>query len=633
MNRSLVTWNGWSVWLLTGLLVSGAVIGSGATAIATPASMAHFVKMRWPAAARLGPDGTLYFMYDPDGIRQLYKVPPGKTQKDAVKLTDFRDGIGGYSVSIDGRWIAITAALGGSEQYDLYLLDASTDKIEPIFENPAVVYGGVIWRRDSKALAYQANDENPADFHVYTMELSDRKPRKVFAGKGSNSPVDFDSAGAKLAFATTHSASFTQLFEVDLKSGAQREITPAGEQWSFEPIGYTADDRHFLVNTDYKGDLKQIHAIELATGAIRPLLSELAGKELDGGGMNPDRTVLAVMVNEDGYSSLYLRHASGAFDALPTPNLPKGLIGNVAFQGSAMLYAVNNANTPGVIYQWDMKRPEQPGVALTEADTQGIDVSAFRLPEMVHYPSFDGMKIPAFLYLPTDYRDGQKIPFIVQYHGGPEGQYRPGFNRAFQYLVSRGFGVMAPNVRGSSGYGRAFLEADNYKDRQKSVRDGIWAAKYLIDREMSEPRRIAAWGGSYGGFMTMAVITEAPEVFGAACNVVGIVNFETFLNQTKAYRRHLREVEYGPLSDVEFLRSISPIHKVDRINIPLMLAHGLNDPRVPVGEAMQIAVALKKRGVDVEELYFPDEGHGFAKEENRLLYHEQLAKFFETHLK
>jgi len=251
----------------------------------------------------------------------------------------------------------------------------------------------------------------------------------------------------------------------------------------------------------------------------------------------------------------------------------------------------------------------------------------------VHYSSFDGEKIPAFLYLPKDYREGRKIPFLIQYHGGPEGQYRPSFNRSFQYFVSRGFGVLAPNVRGSSGYGKAFLEADNYKNRHKSVKDGIWAAKYLVDEGFSDQKRVAAWGGSYGGFMTMAVITEAPEYFGAACNIVGIVNFETFLEQTKDYRRKLREVEYGPLEDREFLKSISPIYKVDRIDMPLMLAHGLNDPRVPVGEAMQIAVALKKRGMPVEELYFADEGHGFAKEENRLLYMQVMAEFFERYLR
>ncbi|MCO6437542.1 MAG: S9 family peptidase [Phycisphaerae bacterium] len=595
--------------------------------------ISRFIKIKSPGNAQLAPDGTLYFVHNPDGIRQLFKVPNGKTQEDAVKLTDFRDGIGGYNLSDDGRWITLSAAVGGSEQYDLFLLDTQNRKLEPVLEKPDVVYGSSVWRRDSKGFAYRANDQKPAEFHVYYYHLDERKSTPVYAGKGSNAPVDFRRDASKLVFATYHSASYSQLFEVDLRSKQQREITPAGEEWSFEPIGYTADEKEFLVNTDYKGDLKQIHAIDLATGKIRPLLPDLVGKEVDSGSLNQDRTILAVRVNDDGYSTLQLRRAGGDFAPLATPDIPRGLVGNVVFQADTLLYSLSNANTPGTVFRWSMSAPDNAPVPLTEPDTQGVDVARFRLPQLVRYPSFDQRSIPAFVYLPFDHKPGTTIPFITYYHGGPESQFRPGFNPAFQYFVSRGFGIIAPNVRGSNGYGRAYLAADNYKNRATSVRDGVWAAKYVIDQGLSEPRKIAAWGGSYGGFMTMAVITEAPELYGAACNVVGIVNFETFLKQTKDYRRHLREAEYGPLSDPEFLRSISPLYKVDRIDMPLMIAHGLNDPRVPVGEAMQVAVALKKRGVDVEELYFPDEGHGFAKEGNRLLYYEQLAKFFEEHLR
>lgn len=591
-----------------------------------------YIKMRWPGAADLAVDGTLYFVYDPDGIRQLYRVPPGGTQKDAVKLTTFPDGIGGYSVSDDGKRIVLTAAIGGSEQYSMYLLEASSGKIDPLFVNPQHVYATPLWRRDSKAFAYRSNETSSADFHIYVYDLETKQSKKVHEAAGSHAPVDFNRDGTKLMVSKYTSASFSQLFEITLATGETREITPQGEEWSFDAVGYDAVDRNFIVNTDYQGDLNTIHTIDLQTGVVKPVLTDLAGLEIDYGKLNEDHQVLAAVVNEDGYAALHLRKTSD-FSPIQAPTLAKGVVGNVRFQGKHLLYALDNANTPGLIYRWDFNKPAEPGVALTTADTQGIDVSKFRLPELVHYPSFDGTKIPAFLYLPGDYSKGKKIPFIVQYHGGPEGQYRPSFNRSFQYFVAQGFGIIAPNVRGSSGYGKKFVEADNYKDRMKSVKDGVWAARYVIDQGYTDKKMVAAWGGSYGGFMTMAAITEAPELFGAACNVVGIVNFQTFLEKTKDYRRKLREAEYGPLSDPEFLKSISPLYKVDKIAMPLMIAHGLNDPRVPVGEAMQIAVALKKRGMDVEELYFPDEGHGFAKEENRLLYFKELAKFFEKHLK
>lgn len=594
--------------------------------------ISKFIKMRWPGRVTLAPDGTLYYVYNPDGIYQLYKVPVGKSQKEAIKLTNFEDGIGGYSLSEDGKWIAITASVGGSEQADLFLMDAATDKKETLFENPEVVYGSATWRRDSQAFAYRANDDSPSDFHVYIFDVKTRAHSKAMSGKGYHYPVDFNSDGTKLIVGKYNSASFSQLFEVTLSTGDLREITPKGEEWSFDPVGYTADDRSFLVNANYRSDLKTVYSIDLGNGKLSPVVSDLKGHETDFAGLNDERTVLAVGINEDGYRTLHLRRTSD-YGPMKTPKMEKGIVGNIDFSAKHMLYSLNNANTPGVVYRWDMTRPDEPGVALTLADTQGIDVSKFRLPELVHYPSFDGTKIPAFLYLPSDYEKGKKIPFIVYYHGGPEGQYRPYFSRSFQYFLSRGYGIIAPNVRGSSGYGKAYIEADNYKNRYKSVKDGVWAAKYVIDQGYTDRKKVAAWGGSYGGFMVMAAITEAPQLFGAACNIVGVVNFETFLKQTKAYRRHLREAEYGPLSDPEFLKSISPIHQVHKIETPLMLAHGLNDPRVPVGEAMQVAVALKKRGIEVEELYFPDEGHGFAKEENRLLYYEQLVRFFDKHLR
>ncbi len=592
----------------------------------------RYIKMRWPRSAELGPDQTLYFIYDPEGIRQLFKVVPGKQQKDAVKLTSFPDGIGGYSLSEDGRWIAITASAGGSEQADLFLMDTTTGTMKPLFENPDVVYGSVVWRRDSNGFAYRANDESPSDFYVYVYNVRDKSHKKVYAHKGYNYPADFSRDGRKLVVGRYNSASYSQLFEINLRTEDAREITPKDEQWSFDPVGYGPGDRTFIVNANYHRDLNGVHEIDLSSGKVKPVLSDLDGFEVDFATMNFERTLIAVGVNDEGYRTLRLRQTK-SYAPLPTPKLEKGIVGNVRFRNRTLLYSLQNARTPGIIYWWNLGAPGASARAVTQADTQGIDVSTFRLPELIHYPSFDDTKIPAFLYLPTKYEQGMKIPFIVYYHGGPESQFRPYFNRAFQYFLSRGYGVIAPNVRGSSGYGKAYLEADNYKNRYKSVKDGVWAAKYVIDRGYADAKQVAAWGGSYGGFMVMAVITEAPALFGAACNVVGVVNFETFLKQTKAYRRRLREAEYGPLSDPAFLRSISPIHKLDRIDTPLMLAHGLNDPRVPVGETMQIAIALKRRGKEVEELYFPDEGHGFAKENNRLLYYERMARFFDKHLK
>jgi dipeptidyl aminopeptidase/acylaminoacyl peptidase len=612
-------------------------IGALATAwLAIPAvaagdtpSMAQFIKMRWPSSGTLTVDGSFYYVHNPDGLYQLYRRMPDSTQ--AKKLTDFPDGMSGYRTAPDGKWIVVAAAAGGSEQDDLHLLDTSTNQLAPLFVDSETVFGSVLWKRDSSGFAYRANKENKSDFNVYIHDLATGKSRRVMDRAGYYYPVDFNATGDKLVVGKYNSASHSQLFEIDLHDLATREITPADEAWSFDGAGYTPDEKHFLAVTNYRGDLSNLRTIDLASGAIAPFAPELDRYEIDGAGFNHERDVLAILANEDGYRTLHLR-AMPENQPLPTPKMGKGLVGNVNFCKADMLFSLTNANTPGIIYRWSRKTPDQAPVPLTEADTQGIDVSKFALPKLIKYKSFDGLEVPAFLYTPPGHTPGTPIPFIVSYHGGPEGQYRPGFSRSFQYFLTRGFGVLAPNVRGSSGYGKKYLEMDNYKLRMDSVMDGVWAARWLVKNKYSEAGKIAAFGGSYGGFMVVATITQAPNLFGAACDVVGIVNFKTFLERTKAYRRKLREAEYGPLTDPEFLESISPIHLAHRIETPLLIAHGKNDPRVPVYEAEQMYAKLKELGRPVEKLIFEDEGHGFRKEANRIEFYETLADFFEKHL-
>ncbi len=593
-------------------------------------SMAQFIKISAPSSGDLAPDGTFYFIDDPDGVYQLFckKSPTGA----AKALTDLEDGISGYSLSDDGAWIVFGASIGGNEQDDLYLLNTKTEKIEPALVDRETVFGSVVWQPDSKAFAYRANRESKNDFYVYVYDLETRESKRVCDKSGYFFPADFSPDQSRLMVGKYNSSTYSQLFEIDLKSGAIREVTPTDEESSFGAEGYLADGKSILVSTNYRGDLRTLRKLDLTTGAISPVATDLGEHEIDGVAMSHERTLAAIMLNEDGYRTMHLRTLPD-FKPVDGPPCKKGIIGNVRLRGNDILYRVESSNDPGVMFKWSRTNPKDAPVAMTEAELQGIDLASFSLPELIRYKSFDGLEVPAFLYTPKDFKKGTPIPFIVSFHGGPESQFRPGLVRSFQYFLSRGFGVIAPNVRGSSGYGKRYLEMDNYKKRMDSVRDGVQAAQWLVDNGYSKQRMIGAYGGSYGGFMVVATITQAPKLFGAACDVVGIVNFKTFLERTKAYRRKLREVEYGPLSDPEFLESISPIRLVDRIETPILIAHGRNDPRVPVQEAEQLHEALKKRNHDSELLIFEDEGHGFRKEENRVEFYQRLADFFESKLK
>jgi dipeptidyl aminopeptidase/acylaminoacyl peptidase len=441
------------------------------------------------------------------------------------------------------------------------------------------------------------------------------------------------------------SASHTEVFELDLVTGKRTDITirPEGGTAACDPVGYMPDERSVLMVSDWKDGRARLYQRELKSGKVKEVLPALSAWELDGALMDQDRQFLVASVNENGYATPYV-YTLPDWKPLPAPTAEKGVLGVSNFEHGTITWSLTNARRPSTAFATTLvktaKKPEDYTTRqLTWTDTQGIDFSNFSLPELITYKAFDGREISAFLFVPPGYQKGTAIPFIVNYHGGPESQHRPRFSAADQYLLTRGFGILMPNVRGSTGYGREFQMLDDYKKRWDSVRDGVDAAEWLVNNGYSQPGQIATFGGSYGGFMSVACIVEDQErvergarkdrLFGACVNVVGIANMRTFLERTSGYRRALREAEYGPLTDKEFLESVSSLNKVDKIQVPMFIGHGFNDPRVPVEEAMQLAVALKQRGRNPRVFIAPDEGHGFVKLDNRIYFNERVASFLE----
>jgi dipeptidyl aminopeptidase/acylaminoacyl peptidase len=602
---------------------------SSSTATATP-RIEQFMKIRAPNSPRLAQDGTLYVRDWPDGVNQIYKRDAGKPLNAPMKqLTNLPDGVNSYSLSPDGSKIVFAAAIGGSEQDDLYLLDPASGEIKPLLVNPKVVYGFKLWLHDNSGFVFSANDTSPADFHLYRYDLAKAEATKLLAKSGSWTAVDITNDGARLMVQEYISESQANAYELDAATGTLTSLNVGGEQSFNEPVAYMPGEKSAIVVSDVEQGINRMFVRDLATGKVDKPMPALDPFPFEGGGLNEDRSLGVVLVNEGGYGAMHVVELP-SFKLIQLPDMEKGVVGGVDIRGRTVTFTQSNARTPGISYAFeagsssDLKQ-------LTTADTQGVDLSKFTLPELITYKSFDGLEIPAFIFTPANFKKGQQggIPFVVNFHGGPEGQSRPGFSALTQFLLASGYGVMQPNVRGSVGYGREFHMLDNYKKRWDSVKDGAEAARWLVKNGYSENGRIAAYGGSYGGFMAVATVIEGADVFGASINVVGIVNMKTFLEQTKDYRRKLREAEYGPLSDPEFLATISSINRIEEIKVPMFIAHGLNDPRVPVGEAMQLAVGLQKRGYDPELLFFPDEGHGFAKLENRLLFAKRMVKFLQ----
>ena len=252
-------------------------------------------------------------------------------------------------------------------------------------------------------------------------------------------------------------------------------------------------------------------------------------------------------------------------------------------------------------------------------------------PELVRYKAHDGLELSGWFYRPHGTKDPG--PIVLSFHGGPEGQERPGFDSTYQALLARGIAVLAPNVRGSSGFGKKFVNLDNGALRENAIRDIKASVDYVVKAGVADPRRIGIMGGSYGGYMVMAGLIEYPELFAAGANLFGIVNFETFFKNTQPWMAAISKIEYGnPETEAEMLRKLSPIHRIDRIKSPTIVLHGANDTNVPVIEAEQVVESLKRRNGPVEYILFADEGHGWRKTPNRIRSAVSIVRFFETHL-
>jgi dipeptidyl aminopeptidase/acylaminoacyl peptidase len=361
------------------------------------------------------------------------------------------------------------------------------------------------------------------------------------------------------------------------------------------------------------------------------VVAERPDAELDGFTLNEQGTMAALVWNAAGRSELWFADLpSGA--VTKGPELPAELAGGLRFtrDGSALAMTISGAAAPPDVWIMDLRTKHLRQV--TDVPHPGVDLTQLIRPELVRFKAHDGLELSGWLYRPK----GQTAPgaYVISYHGGPEGQERPAFRSDYQALLLAGIGVFAPNVRGSSGFGKRFVNLDNGPLRFDGLRDIQSCVAFLVDGNIAEPTRIGITGGSYGGYMTLAGVTEYPDLFAAGVNLFGMVNFFTFFEHTEPWMAAISTTEYGdPKTQADLLRALSPLGKLDRIRTPLMVQHGANDTNVPVVEAEQVVGHLKQRGVPVDYILFPDEGHGWRKTPNRVRSTVAMVEFFRKYLK
>jgi dipeptidyl aminopeptidase/acylaminoacyl peptidase len=553
------------------------------------------------------------------------------------QLTFFPDRVGGSSwPRHSADYIVFTKDRGGDEFGQIHRLDVTTGAVTMLSPGGRSQNSLGPWSQQGDRMAFASTRRNGTDRDIYVMDPKDAaSARMVLEVKGGGwGPADWSPDDTKLAVFEYISVNESYIWLVDVATGAKTLATPKGtEQVAYGGARFSSDGKGLYVTTDRESEFQRLAHLDLATGKHSYLTSHIAW-DVDSFALSPDGRTIAFVTNEEGLSVLHLLDTATGKEK-PAPKLPTGLAFSLEWHnnGRELGLGLSSARSPADVYSIDAATGKLE--RWTESETGGLNAASFSEAELVRWKSFDGKTISGFLYKPNPRFTGPR-PVIVNIHGGPEGQSQPGFlGRGNYYLDELGVAVIFPNVRGSTGFGKSFVKLDNGVLREDSVKDIGALLDWIPTRKDLDASRVMVTGGSYGGYMTLAVATHYDAKIRCSLDVVGISNFVTFLQNTESYRRDLRRVEYGDERDPamkEHLLKISPANNAHKIKKPLFVVQGKNDPRVPYTESEQMVGTVKKNGGPVWYLLANDEGHGFAKKKNQDFQFYATIAFVREHL-
>ena len=600
----------------------------------------RFLNVRAAGGGTFSPDGErVAFVSDITGVPEVWAVPVAGGWPEQLTFGGERVNFARFAPQ--GGHLVFGADIGGNELQQLYLLSADGAHVRDLTGVPSAMHYWGGWSPDGRQIAFASNRRDPHFFDIYTCHVDTGEIELVYQSDGMTYAAGFSQDGQRLLLTRMNGSLDEDLLLLDLGTRQATPITPHEGKAVYHGISWSSDGRGLYLATDQGRQTAALVFLDLTTRQMT--LIDAPEWDVEALALSRDGRCLAYSVNVDGVSELRLLDVTTGERPAAPAGLPAGVVGvlpicrdpmagnPLAWSPDGRRLAVSfssGTNAPDV---WLVDLQKNATTRLTRSSLAGLPQDVFVEPETVRYATFDGRQVPALYYRPRA-ADGP-LPVVVFVHGGPEGQSRPNFNPVIAYFVNRGYAVLAPNVRGSTGYGRKYTHLDDVEKRMDSVADLAHAVDWLVKDGGADPKRIAVMGASYGGFMVLAAVTNYPDLWAAGVDIVGIGNFVTFLERTGAYRRKHRETEYGSLErDRAFLERISPIHKVGDITAPLMVIHGANDPRVPVYEAEQIVAVLRERNHPVEYLRFEDEGHGIVKLANRIVAYGAIGDFLDKYL-
>ncbi len=608
------------------LLLAVALAASFLPAAAPAYTIEQYLNIRGNYQGYWLPGDEVIFRNRTTGVTQAWRM--AATGGWPEQITFFEEGVE-FAVAhpLTGK-VLVGADRGGDERTQLYLMNADGSGLTALTDNADVIYDYGDWTRDGRYVAFGANERDERYFDLYLLDLETGARRMIMRHDGYNAALAFSPDGSQLLTYRANGSQDGDLYLLDVASGEAQLLTLHEGELNVGTVAWAGDGAGFYFTSDEGRDYLALAYYDLATGSYRWLETP----RWDVGAVVTSRRgrYLLWTTNEDGYDVLHLRDLATGEDVPPPAQATPGVIWGARFSPDEerLLFTLSAATAPPDVYTWEIGKTAATRV--TRAALAGIPAASFVAPQLVYYPSFDGTMVPAFQFVPAGAVDDNATPVVVIAHGGPQIQARPYFGAITQYFLDAGYAVFVPNFRGSSGYGKAYADADNVEKRLDAVLDVAQGWHYLKRQPWADPFRVAVYGSSYGGFMVLSQLTQKPYYWAAGVDVVGIANFVTFLENTGPWRVKLREDEYGSLAeDRELLEAISPLSHVASIRAPLMVIHGANDPRVPIEEAEQVVAKARAILGDEKVLYlrYEDEGHGLRKRANRLDAYPKMVQF------
>jgi dipeptidyl aminopeptidase/acylaminoacyl peptidase len=568
-------------------------------------------------------------------VAQVHQVqmPMGARQQ----LTFFPERVSGASFQpTDGKYFVFSKDIGGNEFAQNYRYDLVTGDVTLLTDGKSKNNRGT-WSNRGDRMVYSSTRRTGKDTDFYVIDPLHPEANRLLCENlgGGWGLLDWSPDDTKILALEYVSINESYLWSIDAKSGAKTLITPKGQSptISYGSARFSHDGKGLYMVANRDSEFQHLAYLDLATQQQQDLSRNIPW-DVEDFDLSHDGKYLAFTTNEDGASVLHvLDTATGKPIALP--KLPVGLVFGITWHrnNQDLGFTLNSAKSTSDVYSLNIKT--QKIDRWTKSETGGLNTDRFTDAEIVRWKSFDQKTISGFLYRPAAKFTGKR-PVIIDIHGGPEGQSRPYFlGRMNYYLNELGTAIVFPNVRGSMGYGKTFLTLDNGGLREDSVKDIGALLDWIKTQPDLDADRVLVTGGSYGGYMSLAVATKYSDRIRGAIDIVGISNFVTFLERTEDYRRDLRRVEYGDERDPkmrEFLIQISPTTNAPDIKVPLFVVHGKNDPRVPLNEAEQMVKTVRANGVPVWYLMAQDEGHGFSKKRNVDYQFYATVQFIQAHL-